>query len=39
MGEVFRAAMPYCYLQVGLMALVITFPQIVLWLPGFMSNS
>jgi tripartite ATP-independent transporter DctM subunit len=39
MGEVFRAAMPYCYLQVGLMALMITFPQIVLWLPGFMSNS
>lgn len=36
MDEIYRAAIPYCYLNVLAIALVMAFPQIALWLPGLM---
>jgi len=36
MEDVFRAALPYCYLDVIVMGLMIAFPSIALWLPGLM---
>ncbi len=36
MGEVYQAAMPFIALNVMVMALMIVFPQIVLWMPAQM---
>jgi tripartite ATP-independent transporter DctM subunit len=36
--EIFRSVLPYIALQVIGLVLVITFPQIALWLPGVLSN-
>jgi len=36
MDEIYRAAIPYCYLNVLAIALVMIFPQIALWLPRLM---
>ncbi|MFC2003514.1 TRAP transporter large permease subunit [Chloroflexota bacterium] len=36
MGDIYRAAIPYCILDVLLMGLVIAFPILALWLPGLM---
>ncbi len=36
MGDCYRAALPFCYLDLIGMALVMAFPVIALWLPGVM---
>lgn len=36
MEDIYRAAIPFCLLNVVAMAILIAFPQIVLWLPGLM---
>ncbi len=36
MGDIFRAALPFCYLDLIAMALIIAFPAIALWLPSAM---
>jgi TRAP-type mannitol/chloroaromatic compound transport system permease large subunit len=36
MGDIYRAAMPYLYCDAIVMALMIAFPIIVLWLPDLM---
>ncbi len=35
-GDIYRAALPFIVLNLVLMALMISFPQTVLWLPGLM---
>jgi tripartite ATP-independent transporter DctM subunit len=37
MGDIYRAALPFIALNLVVMALMIAFPAIVLWLPGLMS--
>ncbi|MBW2609966.1 MAG: TRAP transporter large permease subunit [Deltaproteobacteria bacterium] len=37
MGDIYRAALPYLYCDAVVMALMLAFPAIVLWLPGMMS--
>ena len=34
MGDIYRAAMPYLFCDIIVMALVIAFPEFVLWLPA-----
>jgi tripartite ATP-independent transporter DctM subunit len=34
MGDIYRAAIPFCCLHLFAMALIITFPQIAMWLPN-----
>jgi TRAP-type mannitol/chloroaromatic compound transport system permease large subunit len=36
MGDIYRAALPFIGLNLFVMGLMIVFPAIVLWLPGFM---
>lgn len=36
MGDLYRAALPFVGLNLVVMALMISFPQLVLWLPGLM---
>lgn len=36
MGDIYKAALPFVYCNLVAMALLITFPAIVLWLPGLM---
>jgi TRAP-type C4-dicarboxylate transport system permease large subunit len=36
MGDIFRSAIPFCFLQAIAMALIIGFPSIALWLPKMM---
>jgi tripartite ATP-independent transporter DctM subunit len=36
MGEVYRAALPFIWLNIGVMGLMMLFPDIVLWLPAQM---
>jgi len=36
MGDCYRAALPFCYLDLIGMALIMVFPVIALWLPGVM---
>ena len=38
MGDVFRAALPFLYLDAFVMALMLVFPQLVLWLPNLMGG-
>jgi len=38
LSDIFRSIWPYLGLQVVALGLVITFPQIALWLPGTMAN-
>ena len=38
LGDVFRAAMPFLYIDIVAMALVIAFPALALWLPALMRN-
>ena len=37
MGEIYRAALPFIILNIVLMAFMIAFPNIVLWLPALMN--
>ncbi len=34
MGDVYRAALPFCGVTIFAMAVIIAFPQIALWLPN-----
>jgi TRAP-type mannitol/chloroaromatic compound transport system permease large subunit len=34
MGDIYRAAMPYLYCDIIVMAVIIAFPGFVLWLPA-----
>ena len=36
MGDIYRAALPFCGLSLIAMALIIAFPTLALWLPGLM---
>ena len=36
MGDIYRAAIPFLLLNLVVMALLMLFPQVVLWLPGMM---
>jgi len=36
MGDIYRAAIPFCGLSLTAMAIIMAFPQIALWLPGTM---
>lgn len=36
MGDIYRAAMPFIIINIILMALMMAFPDLVLWLPSFM---
>lgn len=36
MGDIYRAALPFCGLSLIAMALIIVFPTVALWLPGLM---
>jgi tripartite ATP-independent transporter DctM subunit len=36
MGDIYRAALPFCGLSLIAMALIMAFPAIALWLPGLM---
>ena len=36
MGDIYKAALPFIYCDLIVMALLITFPMIALWLPGVM---
>ncbi len=36
MADVFKGALPFCYLDLLLMAIIIIFPQTALWLPNMM---
>ena len=36
MGDIYRAALPFVGLNLVVMALMILFPGLVLWLPGLM---
>jgi tripartite ATP-independent transporter DctM subunit len=36
MGDIYRAALPFLYLDLIAMALIIIFPQMALWLPALM---
>jgi tripartite ATP-independent transporter DctM subunit len=38
MAEIYRAALPFCYLNLLVMAIMIAFPAVVLWLPGLMGR-
>ena len=38
LNDIFASIWPYLILQLVALGLVITFPQIALWLPGTMSN-
>jgi len=33
MGDIYKAALPFCGLTLAAMAIIIAFPQIALWLP------
>ncbi|MFT7696982.1 MAG: TRAP-type mannitol/chloroaromatic compound transport system permease large subunit [Reinekea sp.] len=37
MGEIYSAAMPFIFCSLFLVLLMIIFPGIALWLPGFMN--
>ena len=37
MGDIYRAALPFVGLNLVVMALMIIFPALVLWLPGLMN--
>ncbi len=36
MGEIYRAALPFIYCDLVVMALMLIFPKVALWLPGLM---
>lgn len=36
MGDIYRASLPYCYIQTLEVAILLAFPAISLWLPGLM---
>ncbi len=36
MGEIYRAALPFIYCDLVVMALMLIFPKVTLWLPGLM---
>jgi len=36
MGDIYRAALPFCGLSLVAMALIMAFPALALWLPGLM---
>jgi len=36
MGDIFRAALPFVFLQFIALGLIMAFPSIALWLPGLM---
>ena len=36
MADIYRAAVPFILINIFLMALIIAFPDMVLWLPGLM---
>lgn len=38
MGDIYRAAIPFCVLNLVVMAIMIAFPPVVLWLPGLMGR-
>ncbi len=38
MGEVYKSAIPYCYLNLIAMVLIMAFPAIALWLPSLMRH-
>ncbi len=39
MGEIWRAALPFIYMNVAVMALILAFPAIALWLPNVMRSA
>lgn len=38
MADVYRSALPYVYVQIVVIALIILFPPLALWLPGLMGQ-
>jgi TRAP-type mannitol/chloroaromatic compound transport system permease large subunit len=37
MGDIFRASVPYLFIDCFVMAIILAFPSLVMWLPNILS--